>query len=443
MRMLQARAIPCRLTWRGILLFAIFLLALHLLFANLTFSQPQPRVIPTILITPSATTMLVGETSTLSAVDETGRPMANVQWSINSDVVTLQEQDGEVFLQGRAPGQAVLTATANHKSDTAVISVLAGQKLAPPTVRWSLHPMPGFETLLVIQAVAADKAPAFYSVEWSKSENAIVRALRSSGEQLWMTHLSSSASPSTLKHTLPVTGEVFENGALVSDQALFIIGVNKAFTSTAPADPSALGLPPDGKSLLVHATGDAVGGILLLERGRFRDSLVDLNPATGSELWRYRSAGRLAADWTANGNMDVGIVETLSKPVSSGLLVLNAGTGQVGSRIPLPVSSSTIDGFRCTDPQRNILKSLRASPAGSVLTSSDGNMYVQVETHVESLLVEHCQSKHYSFNDSLALQRNPRRRGRMENISAHPCRRRRRICRPVQGVRGRDDTRRL
>jgi outer membrane protein assembly factor BamB len=30
-------------------------------------------------------------------------------------------------------------------------------------------------------------------------------------------------------------------------------------------------------------------------------------------------------------------------------------------------------------------------------------MYVQVETHVESLLVEHCQSKHYSFNDSLAL----------------------------------------
>jgi hypothetical protein len=281
--------------------------------------------------------MLVGETSTLSAVDETGRPMANVQWSINSDVVTLQEQDGEVFLQGRAPGQAVLTATANHKSDTAVISVLAGQKLAPPTVRWSLHPMPGFETLLVIQAVAADKAPAFYSVEWSKSENAIVRALRSSGEQLWMTHLSSSASPSTLKHTLPVTGEVFENGALVSDQALFIIGVNKAFTSTAPADPSALGLPPDGKSLLVHATGDAVGGILLLERGRFRDSLVDLNPATGSELWRYRSAGRLAADWTANGNMDVGIVETLSKPVSSGLLVLNAGTGQVGSRIPARV----------------------------------------------------------------------------------------------------------
>jgi len=347
--------------------------------------------------------MLVGETSALSAVDETGKPVANVRWSINSDIVTLQEQDGEAFLQGRAPGRAIVTATANHQSDTAVISVLEGQRLAPATVRWSLHPMPGFETLLVVQAVPGDNAPAFYSVEWSKSENAIVRALRASGQQVWMTHLSSSGNPSTLKHTLPVTGEVFENGALVSDQSLFIIGVKKAFTSTAPGDPSALGLPPDGKSLLVHATGDAVGGILLLERGRFRDSLVDLNPADGSEFWRYRSAARLATDWTANWNMDIGIVETLSKPVSSGLLILNAGTGQVRSRIPFPASSSTIDGFRCTDPQRNILKSLRPSPAGSVLTSNDGNIYVQVETHVESLLVEQCQSKRYSFDDSLAL----------------------------------------
>jgi hypothetical protein len=128
MRMLKARAIPCRLTWRGILFLAIFLLALLLLFTVPTFSQPQPRVIPTLLVTPSATTMLVGETSTLSAVDETGRPLANVRWSTNSDVVTLQEQNGEVFLQGRAPGQPVLTATANHQSDTAVISVLRGPK---------------------------------------------------------------------------------------------------------------------------------------------------------------------------------------------------------------------------------------------------------------------------------------------------------------------------
>ncbi len=222
MRMLHARVIPCLLAWRGILLFATCLLALQLLFADLTFSQPQPKVIPTLLVTPSATTMLVGETSALSAVDETGKPVANVRWSINSDIVTLQEQDGEAFLQGRAPGRAIVTATANHQSDTAVISVLEGQRLAPATVRWSLHPMPGFETLLVVQAVPGDNAPAFYSVEWSKSENAIVRALRASGQQVWMTHLSSSGNPSTLKHTLPVSGEVFENGTLVSDQSLFI-----------------------------------------------------------------------------------------------------------------------------------------------------------------------------------------------------------------------------
>jgi hypothetical protein len=71
---------------------------------------------------------------------------------------------------------------------------------------------------------------------------------------VWMTQLSSSGNPSTLEHALAATGEILENGALVSDQSLFIIGVKKAFTSTARGDPSALGLPPDGKSLLVTMT---------------------------------------------------------------------------------------------------------------------------------------------------------------------------------------------
>jgi outer membrane protein assembly factor BamB len=161
----------------------------------------------------------------------------------------------------------------------------------------------------------------------------------------------------------------------------------------------------DGKSILLRASGDDSGGMILLERERFRDSLLDLNPANGSELWRYRSEGRLTKNWTANGNGDVGIVEALANPASSALLILNAKTGQVRFRIPFPISSSTIDGYRCIDPQRNILKSFRPSLSGSVFTSNDSNIYVQVETHVESLVVEACKNKKYSFDDTLALLR--------------------------------------
>jgi outer membrane protein assembly factor BamB len=299
-------------------------------------------------------------------------------------------------------GRAVLQATANNQSATAMITVVEGEKLPPGTVRWSLQPMRNFATLLVIQAVPRDEAPSFYSVEWSRSENAIVRALNESGEQIWMTHLGTSASPSTLKNTLGASGQVFLNEALLNNHATLLIGPKSIFLNKGGRDP---GLPVDGKSILLRASGESSGGMIFLERGRFHDSLVDLNPADGSELWRFQSEGRLSKNWTANNNGDVGIVETLLKPASSGLLVLNSRTGQVRFRIPFPISSGTIDGFRCKDPQRNILKNLRPSGSGSVFTNIDSNIYVQVETHVESVLIEACKDKQYSFDNTLALLR--------------------------------------
>jgi hypothetical protein len=108
---------------------------------------------------------------------------------------------------------------------------------------------------------------------------------------------------------------------------------------------------------------------------------------------------------TANTNDDIGIVETIAKPPSSALLIISAQTGKIRFRIPFPISSSTIDGFRCTDPQHNVLKSIKPSVSGSVFTSNDGNIYVQVETHIESQRLEACKSKDYSFDDSLSLLR--------------------------------------
>jgi outer membrane protein assembly factor BamB len=401
--MLHARVVARSFASRVISAAAAYFVVPCLLLAFSAFSQAQPGSVPALVITPSTATLPISNTATLSAVDETGKRIANVRWSLSSQIATLQEENGEVFVQGRQAGRATLTAIANGRSATAVVTVVAGEKLVPASLLWSLQPIPGFETLLVVPAIPGEDGPVFYSVEWSKSENAIVRALSQSGQQIWMTRLASRGSPLTLKQTLPAPGQVFQNQTLVSDHAMFIIGTKSAFVANNATDLDSLGLPPDGQSILLHAAGDAAGGIVLLERGRLRDSLVALNPADGTELWRYRSAGRLGKSWTTNWSGDVGIVETLERPASSALLVLNATTGQIHFRIPFPASSSTIDGYRCSDPQRNILKSLRPSPSGSVLTSSDGNIYVQVETHVESLLVEACKDKRYSFDNTLAL----------------------------------------
>jgi outer membrane protein assembly factor BamB len=375
------------------------------LWAGVVVAGPQSEGGAGLLVTPSTVVLLVGESTVFSAVDETGRPAANVHWSITPAIAELDEEGGEVFLRARQAGRAVLTSVGNNQAAMATVSVVAGDKLPAATVRWTLQPMAGFQTLLVRQAVPRG-GPDFYSIEWSSSVPGLVRALLESGQQLWMTHLASNASPMTLKHTLPEPGQISQNDVVVSDHSMFIIGTKQtAFIASNSTDASHRGLPLDGQSMLLGAEVDNYGGLMLLERGRFRDSLVELHAADGNEAWRYVSEGRLAKHWTVNEGGDVGIVETLSKPPTSALLILNAGTGQVRFRIPFPTSTSTIEGFRCKDPRRNVLKSVSPSEFGSVLTSNDNNIYVQVETRVESTVIEECKDKQYSYDDTLALLR--------------------------------------
>src|SRR6266478_4140736 len=357
-----------------------------------------------LIVTPSTLVLLVGEDYALSAVDATGRPVSGAEWALSSPIADLHVENGEAQLDALSAGRATLTATFDGQSASATISILPGPALPPATVRWSLEPTPGYETLEVFQThPSADSPVAFYSIKGSKSSTAIIRALQGLGQQLWMTHLSSSANPLTLKQDLVPYGQTFLNGELLSNVRQILIGSKTFFATTGRPEFSAPGLPSDGNSILLRGSGDRFGGLLLLERGRFRDSLLDLRAADGTESWRYRSAGRLSKNWTVNQSGDVGIVETLPKPISAALLVLNGKTGEVRYRIPFPVSSSTINGFKCTNT--NILSNLRPSPAGSVFTSADGDMYLQVEIHVESLVMDNCKEKQYVVGNSLALLR--------------------------------------
>jgi outer membrane protein assembly factor BamB len=384
--------------WR----FSCVFLSLLLILLAANGSSAQSAGPSSLTITPGNLVLGVGEDYALWAIDATGRPVSGAEWTISAPIAGLHVVKGEVFLDAKTSGRAILTATQDGQSASATISVLPGQTLPPGTVRWSLPPTPGFETLMVFQAFASNgSSVAFHSIEWSKSSNAIVRAFRSTGQQLWMTHLSSTASPLTLKQHLPPYARTFFNGEVVTNLRQILTGDPSLFASFDHPELNAPGLPLDGSSNLLRGSPDDYGGLLLLERGRFRDSLGDLDASDGHESWRYRSDGRLSKNWSVNRQGDVAIVEYLPQPVSSALIVLNGKTGEVRFRIPFPLSSTIINGFKCSNS--NVLSNLRSSPAGSVFTSNDDNMYVQVEVHKESTDILDCKPKQYSFDNSLLL----------------------------------------
>jgi len=367
------------------------------------WATPQGGASLALSITPDAVVLLVGESFELNAVDGSGRPARNVRWSIDYPIADETVTDDGVRLTALRPGRALLTAELDGSSATAAVSVLSGTALPAATVRWSLSPTPGYNTLAARPGVPqSDSAPEFFSIEWSPSAGTMVRGIRS-GRQLWSTHLSVASSPRTLKPWgMPGVGTVSLAGKRVENTRQLLDGGNMASTSNV-GQARGRSLPVKGQPILVRDAGDDLGGLLLLEFGGSADSIVDLNGSDGSERWRYRSSGYLNQNFTVNFQGDIGIVETLTEPVGSALLVLNGSTGEVRYRIPFPTSSTTIKDLKCS--QGNDLINTRPSRGGSVFTNTDGNMYVQVEVHNEAADMLPCKVGEYVFDNSLSLLR--------------------------------------
>jgi hypothetical protein len=148
MRMPNARMPTYSPRWHATSAIAVSLALALLLSANPVSAGPQSGGKSGLLVTPSTVVLLVGENTSLSAIDETGRPASNVQWSISPSIADLHEENGDILLEGKQSGRAVLTAAVNNRTATAVVSVVSGNKLPPATVRWSLQPMPVFRRFL-------------------------------------------------------------------------------------------------------------------------------------------------------------------------------------------------------------------------------------------------------------------------------------------------------
>ena len=96
-------------------------------------SAPQTPA-PGLLVTPSAATLLVGEPAAFSAVDDSGRPLIDVHWSLDPPLAELHVENGEITLGPKQPGHYVLTATAANQSATATIAIVADAKLPAGTL---------------------------------------------------------------------------------------------------------------------------------------------------------------------------------------------------------------------------------------------------------------------------------------------------------------------
>jgi len=391
-------------TGKTTLRYAGFVAWFVLLFAGPCSAGGQSQPAGFLRITPSSVIMSTAETHEFDAVDESGNPVADASWSLSEPIAEITKvPDGpQVEVRPREKGRAILTASAGGFSATAVISIVDTGDIKPATIRWSVNPWPGHETLFLRQTVKSENGPDFMDVEWSKTEPAIIRGLTDDGRQLWLARLNSSASPETIKvQELPSMGKTIWKNVPQNDIRDILI-TEGGFVALRDSDAHvARAFPPTGHAVLTHDCGDEFGGLVFLERGAAFDSLVDLG-SDGKERWRYQSGGRLTDSWTVDFDGDIGIVETLPGVPASGLLVVNGTTGAVRFRIPFPTSSSKLTRLKCEAD--NAISTVRPSQSGSPLTAVDGHIYLQVVTHNESEITP-CpeEAGSYRFDNVLSL----------------------------------------
>lgn len=152
---------------------------------------------PSILVTPSRATLLVGEPRTFRAVGAEGRPLSGVHWRISPVYAAEFHARDEIEVASRAPTEFVVVAEYEGQEDTASVKVIAGDSLPPGTIRWGSKPLPGFRAGRIVRAAPVPDGPAFYEEERGAS-GSIIRAFTSDGREMWRWGGTEPPSPETV-----------------------------------------------------------------------------------------------------------------------------------------------------------------------------------------------------------------------------------------------------
>jgi len=219
----------------------------------LTFKVPPSlSTDPSVTINPGLVSMVVGETRTLQAVDDSGQPLTGLTWASSDATVATLSTDDPPLITAVASGHVTITAG----SGSADLTIYPGPTLPVGTVAWSV-PGDGSGVLKILPAVPSDSGADVFSLQ----ESGTVQALTAEGKMLW----ASSVGPDkTLIPDFQGGLEVADSQSLTKLDAL----TGRPYPSYNFANPNGL-VPP----ILVN-----IDGTVLTVDG---DSVVGIDPVTG------------------------------------------------------------------------------------------------------------------------------------------------------------------
>jgi IPT/TIG domain/Glucodextranase, domain B len=324
---------------------------------SVTFGMSAPT---SLQITPPNSNMLVGSQQSFTAVDNQGNRRPDATWSVSNSTIASFASDNPNTLMANAVGQATVTATVGGVSAQTTVTVVSGTSMPVGTILWSAPPpIAEFSTQQIVQAVPTVNGPDLYSIDMDSNGDTIVRAFRSTGEQMWQS-------------------QVFTEAAL----------------SEASGGPTV-------------AVGDNFGGVLLIQPGNpyanIPGTITDLDGQSGGQLWQYATSGG-SISFAAIG-LDGGVYVVETDAVVRDLLgninlygyvdSIDGVTGGLKNKIMLPVSTSY---FHCPGLTSY---GVFVGNEGLPVVAPDGSLYMEV-TSAEGVEETNCDAGPQPFQFSSA-----------------------------------------
>ena len=218
---------------------------------------------PSLTITPSLISMVVGDTRTLQVLDPNGQEVTGLTWTTSDSTIATLSTDDPPVITAVAPGHVTIKA-GNASAD---VTIYAGPLLPAGTVVWK-NPGDGSGVASIIPAVPSSSGVADV---FASQASGLVQAVKVDGTVAWGRNVGSG------KRLIPD----FQGGLLITD-GVTLQKLDGLTGQPAPAyafvhpDPYGFSPPP----VLVHpdSTVFTVDG----------DMVVLIDPSTGKPKFQYQ-----------------------------------------------------------------------------------------------------------------------------------------------------------
>lgn len=151
----------------------------------------QAQSAPAVTVSPASVTMLVGESRRFRAVDDSGRPLRNVDWIASESGIVEVSSEEEVVVTARQVGKVTLMAHTSLGSANAHIEVVGGSTLPQGTVIWSSGDLRGCRTTKIMPAVPVANGPDVFE-QSECTDGTYIRAFTSDGILMWRRKIASN-----------------------------------------------------------------------------------------------------------------------------------------------------------------------------------------------------------------------------------------------------------